>query len=167
MKKWLLFLLVAVSFATGTALYAQGQHWKGHGFPIPNLTADQKTKIEGIMGQTRQAVTAIRLEEKKKRIELSQAYLDPNVSRDTVDQKQQEIAALKAQKTQKMTDAQFAVRAILTPAQNQAFSQVLASRALREGHEGGHGCGMHEHGKHGNWHGEKSHTEGGVPQPQH
>lgn len=154
MKKWLLLIFAAVFLVGSFFAYAEtqgaGKHdWRHHN--MLNLTADQQKRMKTVMKQAGNDLYANKLETKKKEIELAQLLITGNPDRAAVDQKLQEILALKGQKQQTLENAYFNILAFLTPDQRVKFSKFAAEHFLggRERHRGcdgqwqGHGRMMH------------------------
>jgi len=152
MKKWFLLALATACFLIQRPSFAQSapngtdspgvrQHFKAHHerkgpFSKLGLTDDQKNKMKSMMSQLRQSLEPLRIEEKKKRLELAEIYLNPNPDRQAVEQKLQEMNGLRGQKQEILTDTHFKILSILNPEQKQKFAQWTAGRL--SGDEGSH-----------------------------
>jgi len=168
MKKILLSILLAVLVVGSFWAYAEtkgaGDHKDWHHHNRLNLTPDQQKQMEAVMKQVHNDLFANKLEEKKKKIELSQLLLSGNPDKSAIDQKLQEILALKGQKQQIMENAYFNTLAFLNPDQRQTFSKLAAMHVLGGRHQGhDRGCGGGKDMKH-SMHGSMHHHDAMHPQ---
>ena len=154
-----LCLVVALVLTAGAALaqgpgfgrgFAQGPGYGGglgSGYPaanIPNLTAEQSSKMQALQQAHLQKIAPLQQALLSKRLELRSLWLAPNPDQAVRLAKQKEILNLQAQMQEEATNYRLEVRQVLTPDQ-----QAQLGAAYGQGM--GMGRGMGRMGRMGRW----------------
>jgi len=113
-----------------------GGHGYGVAAAVPNLSAEQATKIRKIQADRYSEATQVRSEMYAKRIELQGLFREPVLDHVKIASKQREIVTLQAQMQEKGLAARTAVAEVLTPEQRTQLP------AYGPGSGGGRGRGM-------------------------
>lgn len=133
-------LIATVAFAGGMGRgFGTGY---GYGYPaIPNLTAEQSSKIQALQKAHLDEITPLQQDLLKKKTELRSLWLSPTPDQAKITALQKEILNLQAKITEKSTNLKLEIRKVLTPEQ-QAQLSVYGS---------GMGRGMGKMGRGGRW----------------
>jgi zinc resistance-associated protein len=133
-------LMATVAFAGGMGRgFGTGY---GYGYPaIPNLTAEQSSKIQALQKAHLDEITPLQQDLLKKKTELRSLWLSPTPDQAKITALQKEILNLQAKITEKSTNLKLEIRKVLTPEQ-QAQLSVYGS---------GMGRGMGKMGRGGRW----------------
>jgi zinc resistance-associated protein len=109
-------LMATVAFAGGMG---RGYGWgTGYGYPaIPNLTAEQSSKIQALQKAYLDEITPLQQDLLKKKTELRSLWLSPTPDQAKITALQKEILNLQAKITEKGTNLKLETRKILTPEQ--------------------------------------------------
>jgi Spy/CpxP family protein refolding chaperone len=133
-------LMTTVAFAWGPG---RGMGWgPGYGYPaIPNLTAEQSSKIQALQKAYLDETAPLQQDLLKKKTELRSLWLSPNPDQAKITTLQKEILNLQSKIAEKGTNLRLEIRKILTPEQ-QAQLSVYGP---------GMGRGMGKMGRMGRW----------------
>jgi zinc resistance-associated protein len=133
-------LMATVAFAGGMGRgFGAGY---GYSYPaIPNLTAEQSSKIQALQKAHLDETTPLQQDLLKKKTELRSLWLSPTPDQAKITALQKEILNLQAKITEKGTNLKLEIRKVLTPEQ-QAQLSVYGS---------GMGRGMGKMGRGGRW----------------
>ncbi|MCA9473739.1 MAG: periplasmic heavy metal sensor [Nitrospirales bacterium] len=94
------------------------------------LTDDQKAKFAKMRLELKKAKSLLKAQIKVKKIELVTLVTEDNPDQSAIDQKINEILALKKQKMQKKYAFKIAIRSMLTPEQRVQFDMSLLKKAV-------------------------------------
>lgn len=133
-------LMTTVAFAWGPG---RGMGWgPGYGYPaIPNLTAEQSSKIQALQKAYLDETAPLQQDLLKKKTELRSLWLSPNPDQAKITTLQKEILNLQSKIAEKGTNLRLEIRKVLTPEQ-QAQLSVYGP---------GMGRGMGKMGRMGRW----------------
>jgi len=133
-------LMTTVAFAWGPG---RGMGWgPGYGYPaIPNLTAEQSSKIQALQEAYLDETAPLQQDLLKKKTELRSLWLSPNPDQAKITTLQKEILNLQSKIAEKGTNLRLEIRKVLTPEQ-QAQLSVYGP---------GMGRGMGKMGRMGRW----------------
>jgi len=114
-------LMATVAFAGGMG---RGYGWgPGYGYPaIPNLTAEQSSKIQALQKAHLDEIAPLQQDLLKKRTELRSLWLTQNPDQAKITALQKEILNLQAKITEKGTNMKLETRKLLTPEQQAQMS---------------------------------------------
>ena len=114
-------LMTTVAFAWGPGL---GMGWgPGYGYPaIPNLTAEQSSKIQALQKAYLDETAPLQQDLLKKKTELRSLWLSPNPDQAKITTLQKDILNLQSKITEKGTNLRLEIRKILTPEQQAQLS---------------------------------------------
>jgi len=114
-------LMATVAFAGGMG---RGYGWgTGYGYPaIPNLTAEQSSKIQALQKAYLDEITPLQQDLLKKKTELRSLWLSPTPDQAKITALQKEILNLQAKITEKGTNMKLETRKLLTPEQQAQMS---------------------------------------------
>jgi Spy/CpxP family protein refolding chaperone len=116
----------------------------GYGSPaIPNLTAEQSSKIQALQKAHLDEIAPLREELFKKSTELRSLWLSQNPDQAAITAKQKEILNLQTQLQEKGTNLRLETRKLLTPEQQAQLGTF--------GYGMGFGSGMGKMGRMGRW----------------
>lgn len=116
----------------------------GYGTPaIPNLTAEQSSKIQALQKAHLDEIAPLREERFKKSTELRSLWLSQNPDQAAITAKQKEILNLQTQLQEKGTNFRLETRKLLTPEQQAQLGTF--------GYGMGFGPGMGKMGRMGRW----------------
>ena len=137
-----LALMTSVALAWGPGRgYGMGP---GYGTPaIPNLTAEQSSKIQALQKAHLDEIAPLREELFKKSTELQSLWLSQNPDQAAITAKQKEILNLQSKLQEKATNLRFETRKLLTPEQQAQIGTF--------GYGMGFGPGMGKMGRMGRW----------------
>ncbi|OQA29812.1 MAG: Zinc resistance-associated protein precursor [Betaproteobacteria bacterium ADurb.Bin341] len=112
-------ILAATLFFSATAFAQMGPgHGRGMRDPqIPNLTAEQSTKLQALRKAHWDQNAPIRQQLMAKKSEMHSLWLSPKPDRAAIVAKQKEISDLQAKLAEKAIDHRFEMRQVLTPEQ--------------------------------------------------
>jgi Spy/CpxP family protein refolding chaperone len=102
-------------------------HWLG---TIKGITPQQKDQIDAIMTEGRDSIEALRNDLFQKRYELNLLIAEKNPDPAAIDAKITEISALQAQMERLIVQHIIAVRAILTPEQQQMLIDFMGRHMI-------------------------------------
>jgi Spy/CpxP family protein refolding chaperone len=143
----MLALMAGVAWAQGPGFgrgFGPG-YGGGYGYQaIPNLTAEQSSKIQALQQAHLTKIAPLRQALLSKRFELRNLWLTPNPDQAAVLAKQKEILNLQAQLQEEATRYRLEVRQVLTPEQ-QAQVGAFYGPGM------GMGPGMSRMGRMGRW----------------
>jgi len=133
-----LALMATVALAWGQG---RGYGWgPGYGYSaIPNLTAEQSSKIQALQKAHLDEIAPIQQQLLAKRTELRSVWLTPNADQAAITAKQKEILNLQATLQEKGTNFRLEINKLLTPEQQ---AQMAAF---------GPGMGRGKMGRMGRW----------------
>jgi len=133
-------LMTTVAFAWGPG---RGMGWgPGYGYPaIPNLTAEQSSKIQALQKAYLDETAPLQQDLLKKKAELRSLWLSPKPDQAKITALQKEILNLESKIAEKGTNLRLEIRKILTPEQ-QAQLSIYGP---------GMGRGMGKMGRMGRW----------------
>jgi len=133
-------LMTTVAFAWGPG---RGMGWgPGYGYPpIPNLTAEQSSKIQALQKAYLDETAPLQQDLLKKKIELRSLWLSPNPDQAKITALQKEILNLQSKIAEKGTNLRLEIRKVLTPEQQAQLSFYGP----------GMGRGMGKMGRMGRW----------------
>ena len=133
-------LMTTVAFAWGPG---RGMGWgPGYGYPaIPNLTAEQSSKIQALQKAYLDETAPLQQDLLKKKTELRSLWLSPKPDQAKITALQKEILNLESKIAEKGTNLRLEIRKILTPEQ-QAQLSIYGP---------GMGRGMGKMGRMGRW----------------
>jgi zinc resistance-associated protein len=135
-------LMATVAFAGGMGRGFGPGYGYGYGYPaIPNLTAEQSSKIQALQKSHLDEIAPLQQDLLKKRTELRSLWLSPTPDQARITALQKEILNLQAKITEKGTNLKLETRKLLTPEQ-QAQMSVYGS---------GMGRGMGKMARMGRW----------------
>ncbi|MGB9630039.1 MAG: Spy/CpxP family protein refolding chaperone [Thermodesulfobacteriota bacterium] len=114
-------LMATVAFAWGPG---RGIGWgPGYGYPaIPNLTAEQSSKIQALQKSYLDEIAPLQQDLLKKKTELRSLWLSPNPDQAKITALQKEILNLQSKIAEKATNLRLEIRKILTPEQQAQLS---------------------------------------------
>jgi len=135
-----LALMATVALAWGPG-YGRGYGMGyGYGYPaIPNLTAEQSSKIQALQKAHLDEITPLQQELLQKRTELRSLWLTQNADQARITALQKEILNLQSKLQEKGTNLSLEIRKVLTPEQQ---AQMAAF---------GPGMGRGKMGRMGRW----------------
>lgn len=111
-----LALMATVAFAGGMGR-GFGTEF-GYGYPaIPNLTAEQSSKIQALQKAHLDEIAPLQQDLLKKKAELRSLWLSPTPDQAKITALQKEILNLQAKITEKGTNLKLEIRKVLTPEQ--------------------------------------------------
>ena len=155
MKLRISSMVAAVLIATASAALAGPGGWgggggmgrgpgmgPGYGGPysqIPDLTPEQKQKMEELRKKHWAEMAPLQNERLAKRSELRALWADPNPDQEKILAKQRELAELDLRLREKTTRHRFEVHSLLTPEQRERLP--LAGYGMGAGMERGMGPG--------------------------
>ncbi len=123
----------------GSGCQGKGQHVKKEGTcEIPNLTEDQKTKIEALKIEHKKKMLDINNQIREKEAHLITVTTGEKINKDDAYKTIDEIAALKANREKLKLDHKLAVRALLSEEQKLWFDM----HGMKGGHGQHHGQGQ-------------------------
>ena len=125
--------LMALVVVTALAAVAQGP---GATARVPNLTAEQISKLQKIQADRIAEMGKLKTEMSAKQLELQGLFRDPNLDRAKIEAKQKELATLQAQMVEKEHAYRLAMAEVLTPeqrAQLPAFGGRMPFQGPRKG----------------------------------
>lgn len=130
-------LMTTVAFAGGMGRgFGTGF---GYGYPaIPNLTAEQSSKIQALQKAYLDETAPLQQDLLKKKTELRSLWLSPTPDQAKISALQKEILNLQAKIADKATNLRFEIRKVLTPeqqAQMAAFGPGMG-RGMKMGRMG-------------------------------
>jgi Spy/CpxP family protein refolding chaperone len=133
-------LMTTVAFAWGPG---RGMGWgPGYGYPaIPNLTAEQSSKIQALQKAYLDETAPLQQDLLKKKTELRSLWLSPNPDQAKITTLQKEILNLQSKIAEKGTNLRLEIRKVLTPEQQAQLSLYGP----------GMGRGMGKMGRMGRW----------------
>ena len=137
-----LALMATAAFAWGPG-YGRG-YGMGPGFgtpAIPNLTAEQSSKIQALQKAHLDGIAPLQQELLKKKTELRSLWLSPNPDQVKITALQKEILNLNSKLQEKATNMSPKIRKVLTPEQQAQLSLYGP----------GMGRGMGKMGRMGRW----------------
>jgi len=135
-------LMATVAFARGSGFGLGNGVGPGYGYSaIPNLTAEQSSKIQALQKAHLDETTPLQQDLLKKKTELRSLWVTPNPDQAKITALQKEILNLQSKLQEKGTNTSLEIRKVLTPEQQ---AQMAAS-----GH--GMGRGMGKMGRMGRW----------------
>ena len=140
-------MLALVLMATAALAWGPGQGYgmgPGYGTPaIPNLTAEQSSKIQALQKAHLDEIAPLREELFKKSTELRSLWLSQNPDQAAITSKQKEILNLQSKLQEKATNLRLETRKLLTPEQQAQLGTF--------GYGMGFGPGMGKMGRMGRW----------------
>jgi Spy/CpxP family protein refolding chaperone len=132
-----LMATVALAGGMGRGGYGWGA---GYGTPaIPNLTAEQSSKIQALQKSHLDETAPLREEFLKKGAELRSLWSTPNPDQAAITAKQSEISDLRTKLQEKGTNVRLEIRNLLTPEQQTqlgAYGSGFGPRMGKMGHRG-------------------------------
>ena len=135
-------LMATVAFARGSGFGLGNGVGPGYGYSaIPNLTAEQSSKIQALQKANLAETTPFQQDLLKKKTELRSLWLTQNPDQAKITALQKEILNLQSKLQEKGTNLSLEIRKVLTPEQQ---AQMAAS-----GH--GMGRGMGNMNRMGRW----------------
>ena len=135
-----LALVATVALARGPGYGGGYGMGPGYGTPaIPNLTAEQSSKIQALQKAHLDEITPLQQDLLKKRTELRSLWLSPNPDQAKITALQKEILSLNSKLQEKGTNLSLEIRKVLTPEQQ---AQMTAF---------GPGMGRGKMGRMGRW----------------
>ena len=128
-------LMATAAFAWGPGRgYGMGP---GYGTPaIPNLTAEQSSKIQALQKAHLDETTPLQQDLLKKRTELRGLWLTQNPDQAKITALQKEILNLQAKLQEKGTNLMFEIRKVLTPEQQAQMTAFGPGMGWGKGHMG-------------------------------
>ena len=140
-------VLALALMATAALAWGPGRGYgmgPGYGTPaIPNLTAEQSSKIQALQKAHLDEIAPLREELFKKSTELRSLWLSQNPDQAAITAKQKEILNLQTQLQEKGTNLRLETRKLLTPEQQAQLGTF--------GYGMGFGPGMGKMGRMGRW----------------
>ncbi|MGQ9638550.1 MAG: Spy/CpxP family protein refolding chaperone [Thermodesulfobacteriota bacterium] len=116
-------LVATVAFAGGMGRGFGPGYGIGYSYPaIPNLTAEQSSKIQALQKAYLDEITPLQQDLLKKKTELRGLWLSPNPDQTKITALQKEILNLQAKITEKSTNLKLEIRKVLTPEQQAQLS---------------------------------------------
>ncbi len=131
-------LMATVAFAGGMG---RGYGWgAGYGYPaaIPNLTAEQSSKIQALQKAHLDETTPLQQDLLKKKTDLRSLWLSSTPDQAKITALQKEILNLQAKITEKSTNLKLEIRKVLTP--EQQAQMVAFGPGMGRGGMGKMGC---------------------------
>jgi len=120
-----LFLAMALTATVALAGgMGRGFGWgPGYGYPaVPNLTAEQSSKIQALQKAHLDAIAPLQQDLLKKKTELRSLWLSPTPDQAKITALQKQILDLQAQIAQMSTNLKLEIRKVLTPEQQAQLS---------------------------------------------
>jgi len=140
-------VLALALMATAALAWGPGRGYgmgPGYGTPaIPNLTAEQSSKIQALQKAYLDEIAPLRGELFKKSTELRSLWLSQNPDQAAITAKQKEILNLQSKLQEKATNLRLETRKLLTPEQQAQIGTF--------GYGMGFGPGMGKMGRMGRW----------------
>jgi len=140
-------VLALALMATAALAWGPGRGYgmgPGYGTPaIPNLTAEQSSKIQALQKAHLDEIAPLREELFKKSTELRSLWLSQNPDQAAITAKQKEILNLQSKLQEKATNLRLETRKLLTPEQQAQIGTF--------GYGMGFGPGMGKMGRMGRW----------------
>ena len=140
-------MLALALMATAALAWGPGRGYgmgPGYGYPaIPNLTAEQSSKIQALQKAHLDETAPLQEDFFKKRTELRSLWLTQNPDQAAITAKQKEILNLQSKLQEKATNFRLAIRKLLTPEQQAQIGTF--------GYGMGFGPGMGKMGRMGCW----------------
>ncbi len=132
-------LMATMAFAGGMGRGFGLGYGFGYGYPaIPNLTAEQSSKIQALQKAYLDEIAPLQQDLLKKKTELRSLWLSPTPDQTKITALQKDILNLQAKITEKATNLRLEIRKVLTPeqqAQMAAFGPGMG-RGMKMGRIG-------------------------------